>query len=133
VILAGILIPRHDAARLVLLDGRGEVIDARCLREGETVREGLIIEFPVHSVEVGAVAVPGLTGERGRPRTLISLVADMVPQGRVGHVFGPSWELGSNGEQESPGSPSATVLGSSRAGASPHNSPFLLDSLLSHF
>ena len=47
---AGTLVQRRDMARLVLLDEEEVVIDARCLREGEKVVIGDLIELQAHTV-----------------------------------------------------------------------------------
>jgi hypothetical protein len=38
--------------RLVLLSNSGEVVDARCLREGEEMREMIEVQFPCHSAKM---------------------------------------------------------------------------------
>jgi hypothetical protein len=43
---------RMWAQRLVLMSDSGEVVDARCLREGEEMREMIEVQFPCHSARI---------------------------------------------------------------------------------
>lgn len=48
----GVLLLRHEALRLVLLDARGVTIDARFLRAGENIDIGDVVSLPCHFAKV---------------------------------------------------------------------------------
>jgi hypothetical protein len=50
--LDGVLLLRHDAARLVLYDAHGFVIDARYLWQGDSATVGVSIKFPANFIKV---------------------------------------------------------------------------------
>jgi hypothetical protein len=43
---------RRWAQRLVLFNDSGEVVDARCLREGEEMRVMIEVQFPCHTARI---------------------------------------------------------------------------------
>lgn len=52
-IAARIILLRHGALRMVLLDKRGVTVDAWYMREGERIEIGQVISFPCHVARVG--------------------------------------------------------------------------------
>lgn len=65
-----------DAQRLVLLDGEGVVIDARCFINGERVAKGVTMELLGHVVAVGEMI--------SRPQTEVKRIAGVSMTHSVG-------------------------------------------------
>lgn len=65
----GVIWLRRDALRIVLLDAIGTTVDARFLREGESIDVGGIVSFPCHFARVWgrAPAIAAVVGEGGLP------------------------------------------------------------------
>ncbi|KAM0917051.1 hypothetical protein ACQ4PT_009788 [Festuca glaucescens] len=133
--LDGVLLLRHDGARLVLYDAHDSVIDARYLREGESVTVGDSIEFPAHFVKVLTDCLPAapLTSVLG-----VSVRQD-PPLADITFVTEPVIDtIGARTSGGSPSSPTATAPGLQEAQVrvgeiAKHTSSFDLRSIFSHF
>ncbi|KAI4988295.1 hypothetical protein ZWY2020_029925 [Hordeum vulgare] len=132
----GELLLRREALRLVLRDARGETIDARCLREGETLDIGDMVAFSCFFARIRD-RLP----EIGAPTRAAGDAASGLTRGTMGGDGGPTGGSGVGSAPHSASMADARHVGRDRAahlisegGISPRAAPRLdLEEAFSHF